>query len=133
MCVSYAPLLTHDAQCYNFFFRKTDSRLKCKGRYSSLLFNSLISWSGKIWDFWFNMFFKYHTEGSCKLLVTFLSTFSSATASNSKVSVLECWYTTTVQKWCIPIFCLCNGLGILPLLLGPKMGETNFWDINFSF
>ena len=39
---SYASVLAHDVQYYNFFFRKKDARLKCKGRYSSLVFTSLI-------------------------------------------------------------------------------------------
>ena len=120
MCVSYASFLALDVQYHNFFFRKKRCKTQCKGRYSSLIFASLISWSERFWDFWFNMFFKYLTEGSRKLLVTFLSTFSSAAAFNSKVSALECWYGTTIQKCCINDFCICSGRGILPLLLFQK-------------
>ena len=120
MRVSYASFLALDVQYYNCFFRKKRCKTQYKGRYSSLIFASLISWSEKFWDFWFNMFFKYLTEGSRKLLVTFLSTFSSVAASNSKVSALECWYGTTIQKCCIYDFCLCSGRGILPLLLFRK-------------
>ena len=120
MRVTYVSFLALDVQYYNLFFRKKRSKTQCKGRYSSLIFASLISWSEKFWDFWFSMLFKYLTEGSRKLLVTFLSTFSSAAAFNSKVSALECWYGTTIQKCCINDFCICSGRGILPLLLFQK-------------
>ena len=120
MRVSYASFLALHVQCYNFFFRKKRCKTQCKERYSSLIFAFLISWSEKFWGFWFDMFLKYLTEGSRKLLVTFLSAFSSATASNSKVSALKCWYGTLIQKCCIHDFCLCNRRGILPLLLFQK-------------
>ena len=107
------------------FSEKKGARVKFKGRYSSLVFNPLISWSEKIWDFWLNMFFIDRTEGSHKLLATFLSTFSRAAASNSKVSALECCYGTTIQKCCFQGCCLCNRRGILPQILGPKaISET---------
>ena len=131
MPCSYASVLGHDVQYYNFFFRKKDARLKYKGRYSSLVFTSLIGWTEKFWDFWFNMCFKYRTEGSRKLLVTFLSTFFSAAASNFKVSALGCWYGTTIQKCCIHICCICcQQAGYFATA---TWAENNLWDVNFSF
>ena len=75
------------------------------------------------------MFFKYHTKGTHKLLVTFLSIFSSAAASKSKVSALECWYGTTIHKCCIHVCCLCNRWDILTTA---TWSENNLWDVSFS-
>ena len=118
---------------------KKDARLRRNGKvfkFSSYFFHQLI-W--KVLRLWFNMFFKYRTEGSHKLLVTFLSTFSSAAASNSKVGALECWCSITIQKCCIQVCCLCNGRGMLPLCLVRKQSLRhkfpfliNYWPYSFA-